>query len=107
MRVLTWATDMTHYLDESGQPAKLAGRVARLANHLGQIVSAVSRMPPGLVGPLQVRCRRRPGRRLCEGIVEGGLNLADDYVQWGCPVCGDHGYIHEWRGTPWDQGVAS
>jgi len=54
MRVLTWVTDMTHYVDERGQPAKLPGRVALLANHFGRIVSAVSRMEPGVVAPLQV-----------------------------------------------------
>jgi len=107
MRVLTWVTDMTHYVDARGQPAKLPGRVALLANHFGRIVSAVSRMQPGVVALLQVPCRRRPGRRLCGGMVEGGLNLDNDCVQWGCPACGDHGYIHEWRGTPWDRGVAS
>lgn len=98
---------MRHYLDERGRAAKLPSRVARLAEHFGRIVSAVSVRPPGVVASLQVACRRRPGRTRCAGIVEGGVDLSDDCVHWGCPVCGDSGHIHEWRGTPWDRGMVS
>lgn len=107
MRVRTWVVDMTHYLDERGEAAKLPRRVARLAEHFGRIVSAVSVLPPGVVTTLHVPCRRRPGRRPCAGSVKGGVDPGDDGVHWGCPVCGDHGYIHDWRGTPWDRGVVS
>jgi len=48
-----------------------------------------------------VRCRRRPGHRPCTGRMHVRAG-ADGGVAYRCPVCGDTGYVHNWRGSPYD-----
>lgn len=103
----TWVTDMTHYLSEDGRVAEMSRQAARLATYLGAIVSAISGRSPGMVDVLEIACRRRPGRRPCTGRIEAILDLSEDRIRWGCPVCRDNGYISKWRGTPWDRALVS
>jgi hypothetical protein len=98
----TWIADLTHFLDENGHIAPETGPARRMAEFFVAIVAMVSR--PELVIPAeyQVRCRRRPGRKPCPGMVEVDLDPETEDVVWWCPVCGDNGYIQNWKGTGWD-----
>ena len=59
--------DMRHYI---GEELHLA--VARLRDHLGAIVEAVTlRDDTEIDYVTQVRCRRRPGHRRCNGKIIG------------------------------------
>ena len=50
-----------------------------------------------------VRCRRRPGRRRCTGIVISYPAADDmDLIYWYCPVCNDKGFIGGWQNTVWN-----
>jgi hypothetical protein len=102
----TWITDLTHFLDEKGRIAPERGPARRMAEFLTSIVAMVSR--PELVIPQEyrVRCRRRPGRKPCPGIIKADLDPETEDVDWWCPVCGDNGYIRNWKGTAWDMSGA-
>jgi len=100
----TWITDITHFLDgHGGLPEELPGPARNIANHLGRIVVAatVPRSPSG--EPVQVRCRRRPGRRPCPGVIDHVIEPGgEERIFWRCTVCGDNGEIHGWKGSIWD-----
>jgi hypothetical protein len=106
---MTWVIDMTHYLNESGAIATMPAPAAKLAKYFGEIVSAVSNASPievGAVVEVGIACRRRPGRRRCNGKIEALID-EEECIRWGCPVCQDTGYISHWQGTPWDRTLVS
>ena len=92
-----WVTDLTHFMDESGDlHAALAGPGRRLALHMTAIVAVATGGP--IAG---IRCRRRPDHRACAGTIAFRL-WADQRITWGCPICGDNGVISNWQATRWD-----
>ena len=98
----TWIIDMTHFLNEDGMIEPSEGPARRLAEHVVAIVSMASR--PEITPPpeYRVRCRRRPGRKPCTGLIEVDLDPETESIVWWCPVCRDNGYISNWKGTLWD-----
>ena len=50
-----------------------------------------------------VRCRRRPDRRPCTGIIMSYPSADElERIHWHCPVCNDNGFISGWQDTLWD-----
>ena len=52
--------------------------------------------------PTTLRCRRRPGRRPCGGLLTIFFDVDTFDVLWFCPNCDDNGRISGWEGTFWD-----
>ncbi|MGA2841982.1 MAG: hypothetical protein ABSG18_17735 [Steroidobacteraceae bacterium] len=52
--------------------------------------------------PTKLRCRRRPGRRPCTGLLTLLFDVDTFDVLWFCPICDDQGRISGWEGTFWD-----
>ncbi len=99
----TWITDMTHFLNTEGKvPEGLHSH--RLISHLGGIIAAATSEPSGTQRQFDVACRRKPGSKLCPGIIHPGFEPSTSNILWQCPVCGDQGLIRNWQGTPWDKG---
>ena len=97
----TWIVDLTHYLDDQGHlPDSLPAPARKLAEHLCEIVSTAS--VQDLVHKSPAKCRRRPRRRPCIGLIQTVIEPSSQRIIWGCPVCGDQGYISNWRGSFWD-----
>lgn len=96
----TWVIDLRHYLTPAGAIADMPPRARHLAEYFASIVIDAT---TDLDEPPTVRCRRRPQRRRCEGIVIS-YPTSDEYdsIQWHCPVCHDNGIITGWQGTLWD-----
>ena len=49
-----------------------------------------------------IRCRRRPKRKPCRGEIHAFLNEDTGAIQWNCFICGDNGFIYDWKNTNWD-----
>jgi hypothetical protein len=96
----TWIVDLRHYLDPSGAFADMPTPARLLAEYFASIVVDAT---TNLDDEPSVRCRRRPGRRRCTGIVMS-YSGADDMerIHWYCPVCNDNGFIGGWQNTLWD-----
>jgi hypothetical protein len=94
----TWIADLRDFLDETGGLADLPARARRLADHFGAIVAAISPTPQDQVVRTHVRCRRRPRRRPCSGMIRAVID-ADARIRWECSSCEDNGVISGWRDT--------
>jgi hypothetical protein len=64
----TWIVDLEHMLDENGSIAAPKRPARKLAEHIVAIVAMASSPEIIPLPEYQVRCRRRPGRKLCPGI---------------------------------------
>jgi hypothetical protein len=62
----TWVVDLRHYLNEAGAFAEMPSPARRLAEYFASIVVDAT---SNLDDELNFRCRRRPGRRRCVGVV--------------------------------------
>jgi len=94
-------TDLRHFLNEAGELAEMPGPAVRIATFLCSIV----RWRTGFSGArtrTNVWCRRSPGRRHCRGEIEAEYTDGRHTIAWGCPECGDRGFLHGWEGTRWD-----
>lgn len=98
----TWATDINHFLNESGSIAPESGPARRLAEHIVAIIAELSAELAGIEGYEEVSCRRRPGRRPCTGTIASWIDPETGEICWQCPICEDNGFISNWEGTMWD-----
>ena len=101
----TWIVDIRHYLNPVGAFADMPSRARLLAEYFASIVVDAT---TNLDDEPRVRCRRRPGRRRCTGIVMSYPAADDlDRIYWYCPVCNDSGFISGWQNTLWGGSAAN
>jgi hypothetical protein len=93
-----WSVHLPHLLAADGTLAPLTGRGLRLATYWTEIVAQASNYD----APTTLRCRRRPGRRPCGGLLTIFFDVDTFDVLWFCPVCNDEGRISGWQGSFWD-----
>jgi hypothetical protein len=93
-----WSVHLRDYLEPSGALTALSPRGVRLAKYWTEIVAQASNYD----APTTLRCRRRPGRRPCGGLLTLFFDVDTFDVLWFCPVCDDNGRISGWEGTFWD-----
>ena len=97
-------TDIRHFLDEDGNPVDLSPQGERLYNYFLDIIKGAIIEPEGAVVSTGVKCRRRPGRRPCPGVVDAVWEFEDGgQVTWECPKCGDSGHITGIPDSIWDE----
>lgn len=99
----TWIIDTRNYLDDRGRLLELPTRVLNLALFQGSIVAWVTSRAADRSSRTNVYCRRSPGRRRCSGEIQALLDPSSARIVWECPLCGDNGLIHGWKGTIWDR----
>jgi hypothetical protein len=92
-------TDLKHFLDERGCIAPMPGPARRLAEFLTHVVATITHDMDELPAP--IRCRRRPGRKPCPGILDAQFGEEFE-IFWMCPECLDEGVIRGWEDTFWD-----
>jgi hypothetical protein len=97
---VAWIVDLRHYLTPAGAIAEMPGPARKPAEYFASIVVDAT---ANLDEEPTVRCRRRPGRRRCTGIVMS-YPSADDFesIHWHSPVCNDNGLISGWQKILWD-----
>jgi len=98
----TWITSLEHMLDERGGIAAPKGPGRKLAEHIVAIVAMASRPEVDPPPEYRVRCRRRPGRKPCPGMINVNLDPETENIVCWCPVCHDNGKISNWKGSMWD-----
>ena len=69
---MSWVTDLSHFIDETGNlPIGLPTPARRLAAQLTAIVAAATAGGANEQATRRIKCRRRPGRQACSGVIEG------------------------------------
>jgi hypothetical protein len=101
----TWITDIRHFLREDGSITDYPRPAARIAKYFCSIIEAVtSRDVDEVDWVTNIRCRRRPGHKRCNGDIVAYFDEDDpETISWFCPFCEDNGYIHGWKGTICDR----
>lgn len=97
----TYITDMTHFLDASGEiPADIPKEGRELASFLALIVDEVtSAFPDSDCGvDTGIRCRTKG----CPGQIVGALDDLGEPIHWCCIECGHSGVVSNWQKTKWD-----
>jgi len=94
-----YVTDITHYLDETGELMPLPGPARKLASFLVLVVEAATSAEVGDDHATGIRCRKKS----CQGTIRTLLLPDDHEVFWRCPVCEHHGVIRNWQNTKWNQ----
>ena len=95
----TYVTDITHYLDETGELAEMPGPARKLASFLVLLIDAASQVGPVSDFDTKIRCRTDA----CKGSIRTSLASINEEIVWHCPDCGHNGVIRNWQGTKWDQ----
>ena len=95
----TYVTDITHYLDETGELAEMPAPARKLASFLVLLIDATSQVCPVSNFDTNIRCRTDG----CKGSIRTSLTRADEEITWRCPDCGHNGVIRNWQDTKWDQ----
>ena len=98
----TWITDMSHFDYNDEEAFRLPNQAKRLAEYFGSIIERTVKRAPMDGDNASIRCRRRPGRRPCTGVLKSEMHNQGNELRWWCPVCGDNGRISNWIGTRWE-----
>ncbi len=94
-----YVTDITHYLDETGELAQLPGPARRLASFLTLLIEAATGAPSAGEHDSGIRCMAKT----CRGTIRTSLPPGQDEIYWRCPACGHNGVIRSWNNTKWNQ----
>src|SRR6266508_1391291 len=87
-----WFTDITHFLDAEGNvPKQITAR--RLVQRLGAIVASVTTEPVQSSCTVDLKCRRRPGRKSCAETIRADFEAGTNNITWHCSSCGDSGLL--------------
>lgn len=95
-------TNLTHFLASDGGIEPKDGPARRLADYLTKIVIVETSSIQTQSETNIVRCRRRPNRRPCTGVIQTDIDPGTNQIVWWCPVCEEQGSISHWQGSLWD-----
>jgi hypothetical protein len=96
----TYVTDITHFLDDSGDlAAGMPSPARKLASFLVLIIDAVTQTAPAHDHDTQIHCRMEA----CTGSIRASLAQPQQEISWCCPDCEHNGVIKNWQGTKWDR----
>lgn len=99
----TWIVDITHYGDPLDPALDIPEPARRLREFFGTIVGATTAWPfPDQSRTTGLRCRRRPNRKPCSGLLRVILVEGEGHIAWACSNCDDNGLISGWRDSHWD-----
>lgn len=94
-----YISNMTHFLDETGNIPKNSHKSAReLANFHALVVDETSKSKSPIVNT-GLRCFKKK----CEGSITSEILIEEeDAIHWACSNCVNGGVIRNWKGTRWD-----
>jgi len=97
-----YITQMTHFLDESGNiPIQMPKEARELASFMALVVDATTK-EKSLVGiNTGIRCFQKK----CEGHINSEIDGHNADIHWKCSKCNNEGTIGSWKGTRWDNSV--
>lgn len=91
-----YVTDLRHFegIELDPDPPRPALALASYFRRIARAATASS--GPG-AHPTALACRRRPQRRRCPGHLHVERKEVPSSIEWGCPACGEGGWIDGWQ----------
>jgi hypothetical protein len=94
-----YISNMTHFLDETGNIPKQMPKEAReLASFMALVVDTITKNSPTSLTSTDIRCFEKG----CHGLIKSEIVGKKDEIHWVCSKCQNEGVIGEWQGTKWD-----
>lgn len=95
-----YITDITHFLDETGNfPPQMPKQARELAAFFSMVIEAASsRFPQQKMVQSELRCFQKG----CHGNISTVLLDEDAVINWQCSDCDNSGTISNWQGGRWD-----
>ena len=99
MRKGTYITDITHFLDETGNiPVSLPKPASQLASFFAIIIDETTRTASEVFNDIELTCAAED----CTGSILSRFESETDDIFWNCPDCGSKGVIRNWQNTKWN-----
>ena len=95
-----WIIDIRHWLNEE-KTGPAVPQLKLKVKKLAEIITYATLRDRGPAAGKPPRCRRRPGRKPCKGVLQIQFET-DGRIHWFCPECGDEGVLDGWQGLIWD-----
>jgi len=96
----TYITDITHYLDDSGNLVEeMPGPARKLASFLVLIIDVVTPDCSKVSVDTEIPCRKKG----CFGKILARFEPDSEEILWHCTNCSHKGVIRNWQKTKWDQ----
>ena len=96
-----YITNMTHFLDETGNIPKQMPKVAReLANFMALVVDETTNQSSSSLNNTTIRCFIKK----CEGTISSEILKENNVIHWKCSKCKNEGTISDWQNTRWNNG---
>lgn len=102
---MTLVVDIRHWLTDRGELPTHDLRLRREALRIANFIEYAAELAPGECRETLVPCRRRPGRRLCIGLI-WVAKLPDNRIEASCMACRElEALVSGWEGTTWAVGM--
>ena len=96
-----YITDMTHFLDETGNiPDQMPKEARELASFFALVIDTTTSINPKRLSATQIRCFEKG----CVGTIRVEV-LSSNEIHWMCSRCDNEGKISHWEGTKWDNTI--
>jgi hypothetical protein len=94
-----YISNMTHFLDETGNIPKQMPKEAReLASFFALVIDTTTKKLPTKLTPTDIRCFEKG----CQGTTRVEILRSGNEIHWMCSWCENEGRISGWQGTRWD-----
>ncbi len=97
-----YISNMTHFLDETGNiPKKMPKEARELASFFALVIDSTTKEIFPTNSQTGIRCFEKS----CDGLIESELIHAADEIHWNCSKCQNEGRISDWQGTKWNNRI--
>ena len=94
-----YITNLTHFLDETGNIPKQMPKEAReLASFFAFVVDTSTKKNFTTLTSTEIRCFKKG----CFGLIKTAIKPDNKEIHWYCPECENEGVISGWQGSNWD-----
>jgi len=94
-----YISNMTHFLDESGNiPKEMPKEARELASFFALVIDTTTKNTAFTLTPTDIRCFEKD----CQGLIKSEVLKANNEIHWVCSKCPNEGRISEWKLTKWD-----
>ena len=94
-----YITNLTHFLDETGNiPKQMPKEARKLASFFALVIYITTKKNPTTLASTDLRYFNNG----CFGLLKTAIRSDNKEIHWYCPECENEGVISEWQGSNWD-----